>query len=84
MGFYWTTIFFSDIYNQNNKIVLASINPLIDDNDDKRGYVLKEEVLQFFADKVKKEDITENSYLVEYSYDTYSDGQTETKRLHVK
>jgi hypothetical protein len=32
--------------NQNNKIVLASMDPTMDENDDKRGFVLKEEVLE--------------------------------------
>lgn len=84
MGFYWTTIFYSDINNQDVKKNLASVDQIIDHNDEKRGFVLKEELLKFFTDKVKKEDITENSYLVEYSWDTYSSGQKEIKRLRVQ
>jgi hypothetical protein len=84
MGFYWTTIFYSNINNQDVKIILASMDQIIDDDDIERGFVLKEELLNFFKTKVKKEDITEYSYLVEYSYDTYGSGQTETKRLSIK
>jgi hypothetical protein len=84
MGFYWTTIFYSDINNQDEKIILASMDQIIEEDDVERGFILKEDLLNFFATKVKKENIKENSYLVEYSYDTYSSGQRETKRLRIK
>ena len=89
MGIYWETVFYSDINNKANHVVLASMDRILDENDVKRGYVCKTELLNFYKSKINEESISENSYIVEYIWDTYSsdpssDSSSETRRLLVK
>ena len=70
MGLYYETIFYSDIDKMTEGISIAQLDPIIDENDTKRGYVLKEELLQFYRKFVTPEMITEKSYLVQYIVST--------------
>lgn len=83
MGFYYQTVFYN---NKNKQIVLANDCPIIDDDDIKRGYVLKEQLLSYYGHLVKNDDITDNSKIVEYVMTTL-DGTmstSETRSLAVK
>lgn len=89
MGFYWTTKFYPDIHNMDECVVLASMDPIIEDSDKHRGYVLKEELLQHFGTLLQVNGfvIGEHSYLVEYVFSTLdfeSEHVDETCRLRVR
>ncbi len=87
MGLYWTTIFYSDIRDMNSKIVLETMDPIIDDGDKRQNFVSKSDLLRLFSHKIREEDITEHSWLVEHMYSTYDEdapGNTETCRLQVR
>lgn len=86
MGIYWQTVFYSDINDMNNKIVLSNIDPIIDENDVARGYVDKDELLKYFGNKINKGDVGDHSYVVEYSWSTYDidNKLLETRRFKVK
>ena len=87
MGLYWTTKFYRDINNIDDFIVLNSMDKIIDDNDVRRGYVCKNELLNFSKmkdAKMKDEIITKDSYIVEYHWNTYDGGCIETRRFQVQ
>ena len=73
MGLYWNTYFYSDYENEHTRVLLASLDPIIDANDDAQGYVSIEDLLQHFHSVIKEEDITEKSRIVEFSGTTYGD-----------
>jgi len=56
------------------EIIIAEVDPIIDRNDLRRGYVLKKELLQYFGPNsgkkhfVKEEDIVEGCGLIQYSW----------------
>jgi hypothetical protein len=73
MGFYWQTYFYPDYENEHTRILLASIDPIIDAIDDKQEYICKKQLLQYFHSVIKDSDITEKSRLVEFMSTTYGD-----------
>jgi hypothetical protein len=100
MAVFHCTRFYSDINDLTKFIVLCPINEVIDDNDMLQGFVSKEELIlpELSYGNVrglKLTDVTETSYLVEYSFTTYPEcslsgyitdinDMTETRRLPVK
>ena len=88
MGFFWTTKFYPDV-RENKYVVLAALDPIIEESDKRRGYVLKEELLQYYKTVLDVNEFTigEHSYLIEYissTLDFDSEHADETCRLHVK
>lgn len=90
MGFYWTTKFYPDVRDLNASVILSSMDPIIEHSDKRRGYVLKEELLQHFGAilEVNGLMVGEHSYLIEYMFSTLDfdseHASDETCRLHVK
>ncbi len=86
MGIYYTTYFYPDIHDKSKFRILAQINPIIDNSDKQRGYVAKDELLQYYGDLIQPNDITEKSFLVEYMISTMTVGEPhlhETQRFPV-
>lgn len=89
MGFFWTTKFYPDVRDLSRYVVLAALDPIIEESDKRRGYVRKEEVLQYYKTLLDVNEFTigEHSYLIEYissTLDFDSEHADETCRLHVK
>lgn len=80
MGIYWQTYF----KNNDKNILLASIDQIIDPNDIQRGYVLKEELLQYYGNLVKEEDVTKDCCLVEYQTCTFNGNCEPVKTRQIK
>lgn len=84
MGIYFLTSLYLDI-NRKDSIDIAN-DPIIDQDDMKRGFVLLDELVKFYGDKFDKNQITDQSYLVESmsgSYDTNTEPLI-TKKLPIK
>lgn len=89
MGFFWTTKFYPDVQDLSRHVVLAALDPIIEESDKRRGYVRKEELLQYYKTVLDVNGFTvgEHSYLIEYissTLDFDSEHADETCRLHVK
>jgi hypothetical protein len=75
MGIYYKTVFYFNIDDLNKFIILAELDPIIDNSDKNRGYVLKNDLIQFVNKKYKdifftECVITKNSYIIEYETST--------------
>ena len=79
MGIYYITFF----ENATHKIDMGSINPLIDSDDESRGYVKKEDILRMNFG-ITAEMILPNSFVVEYVGASFGPGIVESKRLPVR
>ena len=100
MAYFHCTRFYSDVNDLTKFVVLCPINEVIDDNDMLQGFVSKEELIlpelsYGYVRGVKLTDVTETSYLVEYSFTRYPKSglsgyimdiheMRETRRLPVK
>jgi len=101
MATFYCTRFYNDINDLTKFVVLCPINIIIDDNDMRQGFVCKKELILHElsygrARKLQITDVTENSYLVEYSFTRYPkcgltndyimdiNEMVETRRLLVK
>ena len=89
MGFFCTTKFYPDVRDLDVCVVLAALDPIIEESDKRRGYVLKEELLQYYGTLLDVNGfmVGEHSYLIEYIFSTLdfdSEHADETCRLHVK
>lgn len=84
MGFYWQTYFYPDAKDESKRIMLAAIDPIIEEKDLLQGFVLKEELMQHFSHLLKKKEITEASRIVEYVTSTYVELLTKTQELPIK
>ena len=80
MGIFYKTILVKDftegnldeiLENKDRYIVLSTMNQIIDMHEKEIGYVLKKELLKYFPDKIKDEDMRENSRLIEFMSTTY-------------
>ena len=80
MGIYWQTYF----KNKEKSVLLASIDKIIDPNDINRGYVLKEELLQYYGDLINQQDLTEDALLIEYESCTLSGENSLMKTRQLK
>ena len=71
MGIYYQTVFYPDVDVEDRYVVIGVMDQVIDKNDEERGYILKEEFLQYFGNKISEEDITDKSRIVEYMTTSY-------------
>ena len=71
MGIYWQTVFQPDGEVDDQFVVLAELDQIIDKNDELRGYMLRDELLSVFPNKIKAEDITKESRVTEYMVTSY-------------
>lgn len=62
MGLYWVSVF----RNSVTTIMLSAMYNLIDENDIKRGYVPKEELIAKYGKYITLDDIDEQSYIEDY------------------
>lgn len=74
MGLYYKTIFLTDINKLDDFIILSYFDQIIDDDDKKRGFVYKDDVIQFIK-KYRQLDfdeslITDNTFILEYTTST--------------
>jgi hypothetical protein len=82
---YYKTIFYNNVYDTTDFIVLADqTEKIIELEDLVRGYVKKEQLLELYYYCLTIDDISEHSYLIEYIATTY-DGieKVETNRIKV-
>lgn len=96
MGIYWLTRFYSNIrqsMKSDSFIILGTIDPLINEADVSRGYVLAEELLSLrrwedskLVSIVTEEEITSDSWIVEYQWTSanMSADPIETRRFPVR
>ena len=73
MGIYYRTCFYRNLHTREGEVVLATLNPIIDNNDIKRGYVLRSELLEFYGPNsqcnlIKEEDIIDGCGLIQYHW----------------
>ena len=71
MGIFWQTVFHPDGEIDDQFVVLAELDQIIDKNDELRGYMLRDELLSVFPNKIKAEDITKESRVTEYMVTSY-------------
>lgn len=75
MGIYYRTVFYKDVRNrEEGYIILADMNPILEEADRERGYVLKEELLKYYGIRIKFEDIIEHSRIEEQVSSSYGPG----------
>ena len=75
MGIYYRTVFYKDVRNRKEGyIILADMDPILEGADRERGYVLKEQILDFYGKKVRAEDITGYSRIEEQVGSSYEPG----------
>ena len=75
MGIYYRTVFYKDVRNRKEGyIILADMNPILEENDRERGYVLKEELMKYYGMRIKFEDIGEHSRIEEQVSSTHGPG----------
>lgn len=74
MGIYYRTIFYKDVRNKDDFVIVAEMNSILENVDKERGYVIKEELLRFFGNKITSEDIGEHSRLEEQMGSSYGPG----------
>lgn len=66
MGIYYRTVFYRDVRQRDGEfIVLADLNPILEEADRERGYVLKGELLKYYGLRINLEDIGEYSRIEE-------------------
>jgi hypothetical protein len=73
MGIFYRTVFFKNISNKQDFIVLRDVDQVIDMHEMERGFIIKEELLKHFMHLINAEDISDDSRVVEYISSTYDD-----------
>ena len=73
MGLYWQTVFYNNVYDTRNYIVLERVEKIIETEDIERGY----------SDLINTNDIDINSGLIEYVTTMY-DGIEKIKTAQLK
>ena len=72
MGIYFRTVFYKDVRQRDRGfIILADIDPIIEETDRERGYVLKDDLMKFYGLRIKFEDIGEYSRIEEQLGSSY-------------
>jgi hypothetical protein len=71
MGIYYVTKFYPNINNKNIFFTLGNINAFLTESDMFCGYINANDIFVFTNGKITAEDITEQSYVVEYIVTTY-------------
>lgn len=84
MGIYYRTVFYKDIRNKSDFVVLSELNRIVENCDKERGYVIKEELLRFFGSKIRLEDISEHSRIEEQIGSSYAPGYDVETSLHIR
>ncbi len=86
MGLFYRTLFVPNIKNLEKHIVLSKIDPIIDDQDKKQGYIDKKQLIKYFGQHICEKDIIEESYIVEMMKTSLDKEQkeVETQRLPIK
>lgn len=75
MGIYYRTVFYKDVRNrEEGVVVLADIDPILEEADRERGYVLKDELLKYYGVKIKLEDVGDYSRIEEQMSSSYGPG----------
>ena len=74
MGIYYRTVFYKDVRNKSDFVILAELNRIVENCDKERGFVIKEELLRFFGSKIRREDISEHSRIEEQIGSSYAPG----------
>lgn len=83
MGLYWQTVFYNNIYDTRNYVVLEIVDKIIEGEDIERGYIKRDNLQQKYIDLIKGECINEHSYLVEYITTMYN-GIEKIKTAQIK
>jgi hypothetical protein len=93
MGIFYKTILIKDfsgsnlneiLKDENKYIVLATINQIIDMHEKQTGRVLRSDLLKYFSDKIKDDDIGEKSRIVECMITTYDKNDTPEMTLNLE
>jgi hypothetical protein len=88
MGIDWLTFFYPDVNNTECFSVLGTTDQIIDDDDEKLGYIRWNELLRFFGDYIDSDESTlsDKSFIIEYMKTTNQPftEMVETRRLPVK
>jgi hypothetical protein len=82
---YYKTIFYNNVYDTTDFIVLANqAEKIIELEDYERDYVKKEQLLELYNYCLNVDDIGEHSYLIEYIASTFEGiEKIETNRIKV-
>ena len=83
MGLYWQTVFYNNVYDTRNYIVLERVEKIIETEDIERGYIDKCNLLKKYSDLINTNDIDINSGLIEYVTTMY-DGIEKIKTAQLK
>lgn len=81
---YWNTYFYANGEDDKSRVLLGFIDPILDEGDVKRGYVLKKELLSWCKTKIHEEDITERSRIIEFMVTTYGTEEMKTREFEIK
>jgi hypothetical protein len=75
MGVYFRTVFYRDVRNRNEGyIILADLNPILEEADKERGYVIKEELIKYYGSKILVAYIGEHSRIEEQISSSFGPG----------
>ena len=74
MGIYYRTVFYKDVRNKSDYVILSELNRIVERCDVERGYVLKDELLKFYDSKIHPNDIGEYSRIEEQIGSSYGSG----------
>lgn len=85
---FWQTLFFPDINDTNNFVIISYHDQIIEDSDVQQGFVTKDQFLEITSElnvNITYNSIGEHSFLVEYEINKGNDlNSFETKRIAIK
>lgn len=85
---FWQTLFFPDINDTNNFVIISYHDQIIEDSDVQQGFVTKDQFLEITSElnvNITDNSIGEHSFLVEYEINKGNDlNSFETKRIAIK
>ena len=85
---FWQTLFFPDINDTNNFVIISYHDQIIEDSDMQQGFVTKEQFLEITSDlnvNITDNSIGEHSFLVEYEVNKGDNlNSVETKRIPIR
>ena len=65
MGIYYRTVFYKDIRNKNDFVILSELSTIVEACDKERGYIIKDKLVKFYGNKIHPEDIGKYSRIEE-------------------